>query len=77
MPRVSIFALLGSHGAGKTTVDGIDVVTEPVRVRESLGLTGQLAAVDEILTGREKLRRARTSVADVMFLSGPRPSVVS
>jgi ABC-2 type transport system ATP-binding protein len=70
--RGSIFALLGSNGAGKTTVvkilstllkadagtasvDGFDVVTHPADVRESISLTGQFAAVDEILTGRENL----------------------
>jgi ABC-2 type transport system ATP-binding protein len=68
----SIFALLGSNGAGKTTiirilstlltqdagtaaVGGADVATEPGRVRESISLTGQFAAVDEILSGRENL----------------------
>lgn len=68
----SIFALLGSNGAGKTTmvrilstllradagtaaVRGFDVSAEPLRVRESISLTGQFAAVDEILTGRENL----------------------
>ena len=68
----SIFALLGSNGAGKTTVvkilstllkadggtaavDGFDVVTQAAKVRESISLTGQFAAVDEILTGRENL----------------------
>jgi ABC-2 type transport system ATP-binding protein len=70
--RGSIFALLGSNGAGKTTVVkilstllkpdagtatvvGYDVVTQPAHVRESISLTGQFAAVDEILTGRENL----------------------
>jgi ABC-2 type transport system ATP-binding protein len=70
--RGSIFALLGSNGAGKTTivrilttllkpddgtarVNGFDVLSEPARVRESISLTGQFAAVDEILTGRENL----------------------
>jgi ABC-2 type transport system ATP-binding protein len=70
--RGSIFALLGSNGAGKTTVvkilstllkpdagtahvDGFDVATRPANVRESISLTGQFAAVDEILTGRENL----------------------
>jgi ABC-2 type transport system ATP-binding protein len=70
--RGSIFALLGSNGAGKTTivrilstllkpddgttsVDGFDVLSQPARVRESISLTGQFAAVDEILTGRENL----------------------
>ena len=68
----SIFALLGSNGAGKTTVirilstllkpdggaasvNGFDVVSQPEQVRESISLTGQFAAVDEILTGRENL----------------------
>jgi ABC-2 type transport system ATP-binding protein len=72
VPRGCIFALLGSNGAGKTTVvrtlstllkpdagtavvDGFDVVAQPARVRESISLTGQFAAVDEILTGRENL----------------------
>ncbi|NAZ76527.1 ATP-binding cassette domain-containing protein [Kineococcus sp. T13] len=70
--RGSIFALLGSNGAGKTTavrilstllradsgtasVNGFDVATRPGRVRESISLTGQFAAVDGILTGRENL----------------------
>jgi ABC-2 type transport system ATP-binding protein len=70
--RGSIFALLGSNGAGKTTVvrilatllkpdggtasvNGFDVPTQPEQVRESISLTGQFAAVDEILTGRENL----------------------
>jgi ABC-2 type transport system ATP-binding protein len=70
--RGSIFALLGSNGAGKTTVvkilstllkadagtasiEGFDVATQPAEVRGSISLTGQFAAVDEILTGRENL----------------------
>lgn len=73
VPRSTIFALLGSNGAGKTTVIRIlstllsadagtagvgdfDVATtQPQRVRESISLTGQFAAVDEVLTGRENL----------------------
>lgn len=70
--RGSIFALLGSNGAGKTTVvkilatllradggtarvAGFDVAAQAAGVRESISLTGQFAAVDEILTGRENL----------------------
>jgi len=70
--RGTIFALLGSNGAGKTTVvkilstllkadagtvsiNGFDVATQAADVRESVSLTGQFAAVDEILTGRENL----------------------
>ncbi|HSZ42514.1 MAG TPA: ATP-binding cassette domain-containing protein [Trebonia sp.] len=68
----SIFALLGSNGAGKTTavkilatllkadagtatVNGFDIVRQAADVRESISLTGQFTAVDEILTGRENL----------------------
>jgi ABC-2 type transport system ATP-binding protein len=70
--RGTILALLGSNGAGKTTivrilstllspdsgavqVNGFDVRTAAARVRETIGLTGQFAAVDEILTGQENL----------------------
>ena len=70
--RGSIFALLGSNGAGKTTVvkilatllkadagtagvNGFDLAEQPADVRQSISLTGQFAAVDEILTGRENL----------------------
>jgi ABC-2 type transport system ATP-binding protein len=68
----SIFALLGSNGAGKTTivnilstllksdggtanVCGFDVSRQPGKVRENISLTGQFAAVDEILSGRENI----------------------
>ena len=70
--RGSIFALLGSNGAGKTTVvkilstlleadagaasiNGFDVASQAADVRESISLTGQFAAVDEVLSGRENL----------------------
>jgi len=82
--RGSIFALLGSNGAGKTTVvrilstllkpddgsahvDGFDVLSQPARVRESISLTGQFAAVDEILTGRENL----IMIAELRHVKGP------
>jgi ABC-2 type transport system ATP-binding protein len=82
--RGSIFALLGSNGAGKTTivrilstllkpddgtasVDGFDVLSQPARVRESISLTGQFAAVDEILTGRENL----LMIAELRHVKGP------
>jgi ABC-2 type transport system ATP-binding protein len=72
VPSGTIYALLGSNGAGKTTVvrilstllradggaasvNGHDVTTAPAQVRRSISLTGQFAAVDEILTGRENL----------------------
>jgi ABC-2 type transport system ATP-binding protein len=90
--RGSIFALLGSNGAGKTTVvkilstllkrdagtvgvNGFDVATQAAEVRASISLTGQFAAVDEILSGREnlvlmaRLRHVREpgAIADVLL----------
>ncbi|MBL8064108.1 MAG: ATP-binding cassette domain-containing protein [Anaerolineales bacterium] len=81
----SIFALLGSNGAGKTTivkilttlleqdggtaaVNGFDVASKPDNVRQSISLTGQFAAVDEILTGRENL----IMIARLRHLDNPR-----
>jgi len=81
----SIFALLGSNGAGKTTivkilttllkqdggtaaVNGFDVASKPDSVRQSISLTGQFAAVDEILTGRENL----IMIAKLRHLKNPR-----
>ena len=81
----SIFALLGSNGAGKTTiikilttlmkqdggnatVNGFDVASQSDNVRQSISLTGQFAAVDEILTGRENL----VMIAKLRHLKNPR-----
>ncbi|KGE21054.1 ABC transporter ATP-binding protein [Paenibacillus wynnii] len=81
----SIFALLGSNGAGKTTVvkilttllkqdsgtaivNGFDVASNPENVRQAISLTGQFAAVDEILTGRENL----IMIAKLRYLGNPR-----
>jgi ABC-2 type transport system ATP-binding protein len=80
----TIFALLGSNGAGKTTVvkilstllkadggtaavRGYDVDRQPARVRESISLTGQFAAVDDVLTGRENL----VLIAQLRHLAAP------
>src|SRR5258708_29175330 len=52
---VRILATLLAPDAGRAEVLGHDVVREPAAVRELLGLTGQSAAVDELLTGREDL----------------------
>lgn len=80
-----IFALLGSNGAGKTTivkilctllkqdtgtatVNSFDTLTKPDYVRQSISLTGQFAAVDEILSGRENL----IMIAKLRHLANPR-----
>jgi ABC-2 type transport system ATP-binding protein len=82
--RGTIFALLGSNGAGKTTVvkilstllkadsgtatvNGFDTAAQAADVRQSISLTGQFAAVDEILTGRENL----VMVAKLRHLKDP------
>ncbi|MFV0258147.1 MAG: ATP-binding cassette domain-containing protein [Acidimicrobiales bacterium] len=52
---VSILATLLVPDAGSATVAGADVIGEPARVRSLIGLSGQYAAVDEVLTGRENL----------------------
>ncbi|WP_144721163.1 ABC transporter ATP-binding protein [Agrococcus jejuensis] len=52
---VRILATLLRADAGAASVAGHDVRGDAQRVRESLSLTGQFAAVDEVLTGRENL----------------------
>ena len=52
---VRILTTLLKPDSGTARVNGFDIVAQPARVRESLSLTGQFAAVDEILTGRENL----------------------
>ncbi|AZM57431.1 export ABC transporter ATP-binding protein [Streptomyces sp. WAC 01529] len=52
---VRILATLLKADAGTASVNGFDVATRPANVRESISLTGQFAAVDEILSGRENL----------------------
>ncbi len=52
---VRILATLLKADAGRATVAGIDVAAQPDAVRHQIGLTGQYAAVDEYLTGRENL----------------------
>lgn len=81
----SIFALLGSNGAGKTTmikimttllksnagmvlIDGYNPDAEPHKIKELISLTGQFAAIDEILTGRENIEM----VARLLHLKSPK-----
>lgn len=52
---VRILATLLRADSGRATVAGFDLKTQPQKVRESIGLTGQYAAVDENLTGVENL----------------------
>ncbi|WP_407319867.1 ATP-binding cassette domain-containing protein [Isoptericola halotolerans] len=65
---VRILATLLKADDGTATVHGFDVTAKPGDVRESISLTGQFAAVDEILTGRENL----VLVARLRHLDDPR-----
>ncbi len=64
---VRILATLLRGDAGTVRVRGFDVTNDPSKVRESFSLTGQFAAVDEILTGRENL----VLVAQLRHLADP------
>ena len=52
---VRILATLLRPDAGHATIAGLDVVRDAQRVRTLIGLSGQYAAIDENLTGRENL----------------------
>ncbi|HEX6140453.1 MAG TPA: ATP-binding cassette domain-containing protein [Candidatus Limnocylindria bacterium] len=52
---VRILTTLIRADAGHAEVAGIDVARHPAQVRERIGLAGQYAALDELLTGRENL----------------------
>ena len=52
---VNILSTLLTPDSGSASVFGLDTQTQPERVREKISLTGQFAAVDGILTGRENV----------------------
>lgn len=52
---VRILATLARPDGGRAVVAGHDVAREPLRVRRRIGLVGQFAAVDDILSGRQNL----------------------
>jgi len=66
---IRILSTLLLPDSGECFVDGHDVVKNPNKVKASIGLTGQYAAVDEYLTGRENLemigRLYRLSMKDI------------
>jgi ABC-2 type transport system ATP-binding protein len=53
---VRVLTTLIKPDSGRAVVAGIDVLRHPNEVRRSIGLSGQFAAVDEYLTGRENLQ---------------------
>lgn len=52
---INILSTLLKPDGGTAAVNGYDVLREPDQVRRSISLTGQFAAVDDILTGRENI----------------------
>jgi ABC-2 type transport system ATP-binding protein len=52
---VRVFSTLLRPDGGRAFVQGVDVVRHPQQVRRAIGLTGQFAAIDDYLTGRENL----------------------
>jgi len=52
---IRILTTLSRPDTGRATVAGVDVLADPERVREKIGVAGQYASLDEILTGRENL----------------------
>src|SRR3954452_25452141 len=52
---VSVLTTLLRPDAGSATVAGLDVVKQAAELRQQIGLAGQYAAVDELLTGAENL----------------------
>ena len=63
---VRILATLIRADGGSARVGGFDVAREPGRVRETIGLTGQYASVDELLTGEQNL----TMIGELLDLTG-------
>jgi ABC-2 type transport system ATP-binding protein len=52
---INILTTLIKADVGTATIAGFDVAAQPARVREQITLTGQFAAVDDVLTARENL----------------------
>ena len=68
---VKILATLLKQDSGNAHVNGFDVLMHPDNVRQSISLTGQFAAVDEILTGRENIMM----IAKLRHLTNPKEVV--
>ena len=64
---IRILSTLLKADAGIASVNGFDVLKTPGEVRESISLTGQFAAIDDVLTGRENL----VLVAKLRHLENP------
>jgi len=65
---VKILTTLLKQDSGNVTINGFNVSSKPDSVRQSISLTGQFVAIDEILTGRENL----VMIAKLRHLKNPR-----
>ncbi|HKA03834.1 MAG TPA: ATP-binding cassette domain-containing protein, partial [Acidimicrobiales bacterium] len=65
---INILTTLIAGDGGTAGVAGFDVATQPARVREQISLTGQFAAVDDMLTARENL----VLMGDLRHVADPR-----
>lgn len=64
---INILTTLMNADGGEATVNGFDVAKQPEKVRQSISLTGQFAAVDDMLTARENLEL----IGDLRHVSSP------
>ena len=64
---IRIMATLLKADAGSVMINGFDIEKNPSEIRGSISLTGQFAAIDEILTGRENLQM----IAKLRHLKNP------
>jgi ABC-2 type transport system ATP-binding protein len=64
---INILTTLMKADGGKAAVNGFDVTKQPEKVRQSISLTGQFAAVDDILTARENLEL----IGDLRHVANP------
>ena len=67
---VRVLATLLAPDEGEAHIFGHEVVRDAAKVRRMIGLTGQYAAIDELLTGRENLRM----FGELFHLPGRRPA---
>ena len=67
---IRIMATLLKADAGSVVINGFDIEKNPGDIRGSISLTGQFAAIDEILTGRENLQM----IAKLRHLKNPNAS---
>ena len=84
---VRILATLLAPDSGRARVCGYDVITNAAAVRRRIGVTGQFAAVDGVLTGRENLElvgrlwglghRARARADELSASPSTRPPTVA